>query len=131
MPPITPTPMPDPISAEAFRKFVDHGSSMSDRWLFFFMLCLFIIVVWMVAKFFVTQLAARDRQIAELQKEIRELQNGFNLFLQTQVRDQSIIVEKNTETIRLNTESMGKKMALLETMHGLLKQLPFEVERRS
>jgi len=87
-------------------KTIDHASRQDDRWMFIALLVIGLITIWFLARYFM-------RQVEALQREIVATRTEFELHLKTANAEMVAALTKSSEIIAHNS-------AILEQIHDRL-----------
>jgi predicted Holliday junction resolvase-like endonuclease len=87
-------------------KTIDHASRQDDRWLFIALLVIGLITIWFLARYFM-------RQVEALQREIVATRTEFEQHLKTANAEMVAALTKSSEIIAQNS-------AILEQIHQRL-----------
>ena len=118
------------MDTEDVIEMVDHASRMNDRWLFVALLCIFIISISLLVRWFMKRWDSSDMRVTTLQDRLDAVRKEHTLYLQDANRRLSEVVAANTEMIKQathviadNTEMSTRKLTILNRLEHKLEQI--------
>lgn len=86
---------------------VDYISKQSDRWLFIGLEVVFLVILFIFARWGMKKIDARDKRIDDLQRELSEMHKEFLEYQQQATTYQAAQAERFAAVIALNTSALA------------------------
>lgn len=115
--------MPDPVTVKAATDAINYASMQSDRWLFIALLVVFLIAVWLMARYFTKRDETTRGEVIAMQGRLDEQMKAFNAFLIERNTAMTAVIEKNNDLLQSAVHA-------LESSAEVMRAATSSIERR-